>query len=598
MGLSKLSEQMGIDDAIQKTRDYTKEMVIAQQESGAGGSGLVNNLKSAGNLAKNLGSNLLKSLGPVALIAGAIAMIVDAMLSLDKLAGETAKQFGISYEQARGLNDEINQMAYNTGNVFIDSQKLNQSFLELSEVLGTNVMLSEEMLVNYTQLTQQAGYSKEAAATMSKLSLLTSKSSKEIAANFLGQVKAQNIKNGLAVNEKILLNDINNISKSTLLTYTAQGNELGTASVKAKMLGTDLKNLESISQSLLDIESSIGAEFESEVMTGKQLNLERARYAALTGDLGSLASELNKQGITAVSYGKMNVIQQEAQAKALGMSREEMSNMLMEGEALSKIGVKDKEAAREKYNQLVKQLGTEGAIKALGDEQLANQFASTSAQERFQATLAKLQDIFTQMAEPLMPILDVFGEIFTLLGPIIKLVMGNLMPGFKMIGLTISFISDTLKSIIGLFSGDGIDFSSTGKAFDGLIGSFNNTIPGKLITEVTGEKPIDTADDGIIGSDGGLMVSGPKGSVSLDKQDTILGNKNGVIAGTNLLGNGDGGSSNLSVLSSTLGSKMDIMINKLDNLVVAVNKGMVVNLDGNKVSQGLLTPIAINNRNI
>ena len=65
---------------------------------------------------ENEGSNLIKALGPAALIA----MLVDAMLNLDKMSGNIAKQFGISYTQARGINNEINVIAYNTGNVFVD----------------------------------------------------------------------------------------------------------------------------------------------------------------------------------------------------------------------------------------------------------------------------------------------------------------------------------------------------------------------------------------------------------------------------------------------------------------------------------------------
>jgi len=588
-----MASKLGIDDAIGKTREYAKTLVEARRNSGNEGNfgtTLVNNLKTAGNLVKNLGVNLAKSLGPLAIIA----MLVDAMLSLDKLAGETAKQFGISYDQARGINNEVNAIAYNTGNVFIDAQKLNQSFLELSEILGTNTMLSKESLINYTELTKQAGYSNEAAGQLYKLKLLTNKSEKEIAANFLGQVKAQNIKNGLAINEKTLLNDINNISKATLLTYTAQGKELGTASAQAKMLGSDLKQLESISQSLLDIESSISAEFESEVMTGKQLNLERARYYALTNDLGGLAEELNKQGITFASFGEMNVLQQEAQAKALGMSRDEMANMLMEGEALNKIGAKNKEEARARYNELVKQYGVEGAIKQLGDEQLANQFASTSAQERFQATLAKLQDVFTQIAEPLMPVLDILGEIFTILGPIVSFISDGMAPAFKMVGLIVNGIVDSLKWI---FSFGKSDFSNTKASWEGYTSSLGNVPLIKAAKGVIG------IDDGIIGSDGGLMVSGPKGSIQLDKEDTFIGNKDGIVAGTNLGGKKEttqiqSSESSITVLSSTLGNKMDVMINKLDNLITAVNKGMTVNLDGNKVSQNILTPLAINNRRV
>lgn len=593
IGFEKMSEQLGLDDALTKTREYAKEQILLRKEgkeSDFGSSTLMNNFKSANNLIKNMGSNLIKSLGPIALIA----MLVDAILSLDKLAGETAKQFGISYNQARGLNDEINAIAYNTGNVFVDSQKLNQSFLELSEILGTNTMLSEDMLVNYTQLTQQAGYSKESAATMSKLSLLTSKSSKDIAANFLGQVKAQNAKNGLAINEKTLLNDINNISKATLLTYTAQGKELGTASAQAKMLGSDLKQLESISQSLLDVESSINAEFEAEEMTGKQLNLERARYLALTNDLGGLAEELNKQGITFASFGKMNVLQQETQAKAMGMSRDEMANMLIEGEALNKIGAKDIGDLKEKL-KLAQAQGREAEfLNKIGNKTLEDQLKSTSAQERFQATLTKLQDVFTQIAEPLMPVLDIFAEIFTILGPIISLVSDGMAPAFKMVGLIVNGIVDSLKWI---FSFGKSDVSNTKASWEGYTSSLGNVPLIKAAKGVIG------IDDGIIGSDGGLMVSGPKGSIQLDKEDTFIGNKDGIVAGTNLGGKKENTSiqsseSSITVLSSTLGNKMDVMINKLDNLITAVNKGMTVNLDGNKVSQNILTPLAINNRRV
>ena len=45
------------------------------------------------------------------------------------------------------------------------------------------------------------------------------------------------------------------------------------------------------------------------------------------------------------------------------------------------------------------------------------------------------------------------------------------------------------------------------------------------------KKDVQSADDAMIGSDGGLMVSGPKGSIQLNKDDQ-------VIAGTNLGGGG------------------------------------------------------------
>src|SRR5690606_20861321 len=129
----------------------------------------------------------------------------------------------------------------------------------LNTSLGTSAQLNGEMLTTYTELTKQAGYSVDTATTLSKLSLVTGKSSKDLTTIYLGQVKALNLKKGLAINEKALLNDISNVSKATLITFSKNPAELAKAAFEAKKVGLELKQIEGIQSSLLDIESSIGA---------------------------------------------------------------------------------------------------------------------------------------------------------------------------------------------------------------------------------------------------------------------------------------------------------------------------------------------------
>ena len=69
-----------------------------------------------------------------------------------------------------------------------------------------------------------------------------------------------------------------------------------------------------MSSSLLDFESSISSEMEAEMLTGKSLNLERARLLALNGDAAGAAAEMAKQIGSAKDFTKLNVIQQEALA--------------------------------------------------------------------------------------------------------------------------------------------------------------------------------------------------------------------------------------------------------------------------------------------
>ena len=60
---------------------------------------------------------------------------------------------------------------------------------------------------------------------------------------------------------------------------------------------------------LLDFESSITSELEAEMLIGRNLNLERARAAALAGDQVTLMEELNSQMGSLEDFQDMNVIQ-------------------------------------------------------------------------------------------------------------------------------------------------------------------------------------------------------------------------------------------------------------------------------------------------
>ena len=89
---------------------------------------------------------------------------------------------------------------------------------------------------------------------------------------------------------------------------------------KSRQLGFSMEALSGIQDNILNFESSIQAELEAELLTGKELNLEKARYYALTNQQFKLQDEIVRQVGTLNEYEKMNVFQQKAYAQALGMS--------------------------------------------------------------------------------------------------------------------------------------------------------------------------------------------------------------------------------------------------------------------------------------
>jgi hypothetical protein len=544
------------------------------------------------NKYKNIASALKEQLTSANLMDGAIALLTKNLISFDKFTGETAKNMGISYTQAVGLSKEFNSISMTTMNTFVTTKALSESYNQINQALGTNATLSEDILVTQTELVKQAGYSVEAATMLSKLSLATGKPTKDIAASFLGQAKALNLVNGTAINEKQLLEDVSSLSKDTLATFADQPGRLAEAAYEARKLGLDLNKLKSTQSSLLDIESSIASEFEAEVLTGKQLNLEKARYFALTNDYAGLARELQKQDITRASFGKMNVIQQEATAKALGMTAETMGGMLMDQEAMSKLSGVEGKTAKEKFDNLVKEVGLEEAKKRLGDETLANQMASTSTQERFAALTEKLQEAFMGIAGPIMEIVSPLLDLVSSVLPAINLLLSPLIEGFSLIGKGVTMFVDGLKEAnplaITLAATMGIlSFNLLKSAIAGIWTTLSE-IPfgvGLALAGVATAGLISmvgkasSMKDGVIDPKKGPVVSGGFGSVQLDPKDQI-------VAGTNLMPNGGRAPQQSQAID-------------YDKMAQAMSRVKVqTNLDGVNVSRNLQTPMGIATRKL
>ena len=93
----------------------------------------------------------------------------------------------------------------------------------------------------------------------------------------------------------------------------------------------------------------------------------------------------------------MNVLQQEALAKSLGMQADQLADILFKQETQGK-------TARE--------------LRAMGKEDLALSLEKTTAQDKFNAAMDKLKGLLADLVTPLIPLLDM---IMSIVNPILKL---------------------------------------------------------------------------------------------------------------------------------------------------------------------------------
>ena len=568
---------------------HVAESTIEITKSGVKGLGA-----AMGNLGKQAISGLLN---PANLILGAFTLMGKVLKDVDKGAGEYAKSMNVTYSEALNVRGEMQSIASLSDDASLNSARLQTTLMAVGKEMGSNAKLNTADLITFTKLREQAGYTNEELMGIQKLSLVNNKTLEANTKEILGAAAAYNGKNKLALNEKQILKDVNSASSALKLSLGGSVTQLTNAAAKAREFGLSLEQTEKIAESLLNFESSIEAELSAELLTGRNLNLEQARLLALNGQTADAAAEIAKQVGTAANFGNMNVIQQEAIAKAAGMSRKELADSLIDKESLAKLGVKDAKSAQDAYNQLKARGMSEMEIqKRLGNEKLAQQYEQQSVQDRFNQTVEKLKDIFVSLAEPILqivsPIADFAGWISSILADVRILyplmgLMGGVMVskiafGAMQFGKSIIAAIPKMVTLVGLSSAKAVAEITAAEAMTLGLGTIG--IIAGIAAAVSAMKSATSSatsiEDGVIGPDGGVMISKGKNSIQLDREDTFIGNKNGIVAGTNLFG-GNQQQSTSTQDNSSLIAELRAIRNELNSRPVVVHS--VVKTENNDV---------------
>lgn len=315
--------------------------------------------------------------------------IINAIKSASNKITDLQKAFGLTKSDARSISLELEKQAILSNDVFITSKKLNQSFRDLSANLGFAADISGQTLETFTNLTQRLGFTNEEATRLTYLSKLQSKNTEQVLQNTSKTVVALNKQRGTSVNIKDVFRDISTASAATTVSLGGSVDKLATASTKARQLGLSLGQVDQIAGSLLDFQSSIENELSAELMTGKQLNLEQARYYALTNQTAELTEEIKNNQEIIDAFASNNRLAQEATAKALGMSREDLGKMVMQQQFLA--------------------LGADKFREKFGEANY-EQMQALSIGDKFKATLEKIQEIIGNIGYAFEPVLDMLAS--------------------------------------------------------------------------------------------------------------------------------------------------------------------------------------------
>ena len=474
-GTGALMERLGMRSGIfnEAMDDATTEMRTMAKEMGTNVT-FMNKLLVAGTGV----SRVMKGFGKALLDPTAIGLkLLEVFMKLNKqsveisrLTGQSAAHFDTSVGSAASMIDQMEVVADLTKQTGMSAQ----------------AAFSRENIQGAANLKVEMGLAADEAGNLAIMAQTSGTNVDDLTDSIVESTNEFNGTNRTAVAHGVILRDVAKASEGIRASFGGSTKELVAAAGAARKLGMEIGELDSIAGSLLDFESSIQNELEAQLLTGNRINMNKARELAMSNELGKLGDELFKNSASLAEFGDMNRFAQEAQAKALGMTRDQLAKVA--------------------YQRAINlEMSDEEIKNATGIE--ASDMRRIEAQENFAKALEKI-------AAALAPILNFVSNIISIpwvpqillgavavgkLGGNFKSMFKTATGGFKSMITGIKKAGGLMGSVFGKFYKGGQFMPGGGRAAAGGErggGLFSNLkAKAKEVLKGGGDKPEDKVKD-------------------------------------------------------------------------------------------------------
>lgn len=404
-GVGGLLAKVGLD------KHLNMDLVLKKMKQAAAKDGPLGAMKvAAGEFGAAIGE-ALKS--PVTYLMAAYAVIkkmVTSAIEYQSKAFEAAKNIGIGVKESEKLFENFQNIAWQNSKLALTAKQLVETYAQLSNTLGFLGPQNEEFLTTTTGIQRRLNVSAEDMQNLQMFSVQTGKTLQQSYGTLVATAKIEGMRQKIQLSERQILQGISKISATVFNNFKGNVVEISKAVVQATKFGTSLDQINQAGMSLLDFESSISKEFEAQLLTGRDINLAKAREAALTGDTNQLMTEITTQLGTQAQWGKMNVIQQQSLAEAFGLSKEAVDEMYRKQALAAALGEQANASQVEQYNLLLQQEGSHAKVAEIMGQKAANEALSASVQDKMAATMERINDNIGKMSQALMPIIEGFAN--------------------------------------------------------------------------------------------------------------------------------------------------------------------------------------------
>ena len=286
-------------------------------------------------------------------LLGVYKKLGDSTLFLEARNKELNKTFGVNSKVAAGMSLTFANLANDLGtsakNMNIYGRNIKQLVPAIKGSVGTNKDYYKGLVAVQRVLTTNLGLTEEQANKYSLFAAQSGDNTGEFIAQSNEYVKAIKKSTGLQFSFKDITEEISKASSATQLQFGRMPGNLELAAIKAKSLGFTLDEMTKVGTQMLNIESSIGAELEYQLLSGNRLvdNVDKKsltnkfREAALAGDASKQADALNTILTQEGKTLENNLLARQQMSKLLGMDESTLARALQKKKILEASGASE-----------------------------------------------------------------------------------------------------------------------------------------------------------------------------------------------------------------------------------------------------------------
>jgi len=341
----------------------------------------------------------------MALAYDTLIKLVDAYDKYDKLLADNAVKQGISRVQSEKQAVIMQRIVASSTSLVVNLTEALEAVAELNNNLG--VMAAEYMpqvAMRAAELSQSIGISATDSAQFFATLGEIGNTSLQAQQNMAGVADAAAKAAGVPLGK--VIKDVSGASSSVRTIFKGNTIELIKQAAELRKIGSSLDQAAKSAESLLNFESSVGAELKASALLGQNINFNQSRRLFFEGKIAEGEKALQKELERVGDIDKLNYFQRKALSELTGKDINELQKIGSLKKTQQKIDQDNPDLAKERL-KLEKELAKISGSK-VEQEKRANELAAIEnvAKQRTAILDAQKEQAMLALGKAMKPLMD------------------------------------------------------------------------------------------------------------------------------------------------------------------------------------------------